>query len=94
MKYKISQSIKLASQRRTRDRNGKDNNNSYESKRTSWLFEVKRRNEKFYVLIRKRDFKGGKQIAPIDFAEFLRKSDVSKNGGVYYGQFLRNGLHE
>ena len=45
-------------------------------------------------MIRKRDIKGRKHIAPMDFAEYLRKSDVSENGKVYYGRFLRNGLHE
>ena len=71
-----------------------DNNNSYESKKISWSFEVKRRSEKCYVLIRKRHIKGGKHIAPMDFAEYLRKSDIAENSKVYYGRFLRNGLHE
>ena len=43
---------------------------------------------------KKRHVKGEKHIAPIDFAENLKKSDVSKNSKVYYGQFLRNRLHE
>ena len=31
----------------------------------------------------------------MDFAEYLRKSDVSENSKFYfYGQFLQNGLHE
>ena len=32
----------------------------------------------------------------MNFAEQLRKSDVSGNGKVYfyYGRFLQNGLHE
>ena len=30
----------------------------------------------------------------MDFAEYLRKSDVSENCKVYYDQFLWNGLHE
>ena len=30
----------------------------------------------------------------MDFAEYLRKSDVSENSKIYYGRFLRNGLHE
>ena len=30
----------------------------------------------------------------MDFAEYLRKSDVSENSKVYYGQFLRNRLPE
>ena len=33
-----------------------------------------------------------KHIALIDFAEYLRKSDVSENSKVYYDQFLPNGL--
>ena len=49
---------------------------------------------KYYVLIRKRDIKSGKHIAPMDFAEYLRKSGVSESSKVYYGRFLRNGLHE
>ena len=36
-----------------------------------------------------------KYITPMDFAEHLIKSDVSeKSSKVYYGRFLRNGLHE
>ena len=30
----------------------------------------------------------------MDFVEHLRKSDVSENSKIYYGRFLRNGLHE
>ena len=31
----------------------------------------------------------------MNFAEYLRKSDVSEeNSKVYYGLFLRNGLHD
>ena len=30
----------------------------------------------------------------MDFAECLRKPDVSENIKVYYGRFLRNGFHE
>ena len=41
-----------------------------------------------------RHIKSGKCITPMSFAEHLRKSDVSKYGKVYYGRFLRNGLHE
>ena len=33
----------IQSQRRTRERNGKDNNNSYESKKISWSFEVNKK---------------------------------------------------
>ena len=46
------------------------------------------------VLIRKRHIKVGKHIALMDFTEYLRESDVSENSKVYYGRFLRNGLHE
>ena len=30
----------------------------------------------------------------MNFAEHLRKSEVSENRKVYYGRFLRNGHHE
>ena len=30
----------------------------------------------------------------MDFREYLRKSGVSENSKVYYGQFLQNGFHE
>ena len=30
----------------------------------------------------------------MNFAEHLRKSDVSENSKVYYGRFVQNGLHE
>ena len=30
----------------------------------------------------------------MDFAKYLRKSDVSENSKVYYGQFLRTELDE
>ena len=53
-----------------------------------------RRSKESCALIRKRHIKGGEHIAPMDFAEYLRKSDVSENSKVYYGRFLRNGLHE
>ena len=53
----------------------------------------KRRSEIGYVLIKKRHIKGEKHIAPMDFAEYLRKSDISENRKFYYGRFLRNGLH-
>ena len=38
--------------------------------------------------------KGEKHIAPMDFAEHLKKSYVSEDRKVYYGPFLQNGLHE
>ena len=43
---------------------------------------------------KKRHIKGGKHIAAMDFAEYLRKLDVSENIKVYDDRFLRNGLHE
>ena len=30
----------------------------------------------------------------MDFTKYLRKSYVLENSKVYYGRFLRNGLHE
>ena len=42
--------------------------------------------------LQKRHIKGEKHIAQIDFAEHLRKSDVSENSKIYYGRFLQNGL--
>ena len=38
--------------------------------------------------------KGEKHDDSMNFAEYLRKLDVSENGKVYYVRFLRNGLHE
>ena len=38
--------------------------------------------------------KDRKHIAPMDFAEHLTKSDVLEKHKVYYGRFLRNGLHK
>ena len=43
----------------------------------------------------KDTFSGEKYIIPRDFAKHLIKSNVSeKSSKVYYGRFLRNGLHE
>ena len=67
----------------TRDWKGKDNNNSYKSKKISCSFKVKRRSKKCYIL-----------IAAMDFEECLRKSDVSENGKSYYSRFLQNGPRE
>ena len=55
---------------------------------------IKEEPKKCSVLIKKRHIKGGDYITPMDFAEHLRKSDVSENSKVCYGRFLRNGLHE
>ena len=38
---------------------------------------------KCYVLIQKRHTKCEKQIAQMDFQDYLRKSDVSENSKVY-----------
>ena len=35
-----------------------------------------------------------KHIAPMNFAENFKKSDVSENSKIYYGRFLRTGIHE
>ena len=53
----------------------------------------RKRSGKCYVLI-KKDISNKKHIAQMDFAEYLRKSEGSENSKVYYGRFLRNGLHE
>ena len=50
------------------------------------MFEVKR-SKKCYVLIRKRYIKGEKHIAPMDFAEYLRKSDVSETAKFIMADF-------
>ena len=55
---------------------------------------IKEESKKCYVLIKKRLIKGEKDITPMNFAEHLRKSDVSENSKVYYVQFLQNGIHE
>ena len=55
---------------------------------------IKEEPKKCSVLIKKRHIKGGDYITLMDFAEHLRKSDVSENSKVCYGRFLRNGLHE
>ena len=61
------------------------------------MYNLKHRNKKQaknVMIKKKRHIKGEKHIAQMDFAKYLRKSDVSENSKVYYGQFLRNGLHE
>ena len=54
----------------------------------------KRRNKKYYALIKKRHTKSEKYITPMDFAEHLRKSDFWENRKVYDGPLLRNGLQD
>ena len=39
----------------------------------------KRKSKKCYVLIKKRHIKSEKYVTPVDFAEHLRKSDLSEN---------------
>ena len=46
------------------------------------------------LYLSKRHIKGEHHITQMDFAEHLRKSDVSESSKDYYGRFLRNGLHE
>ena len=81
---KINELIKLANQsiqRRTRDRNGKDNNKSYFSKqKISWSFK---RSKKCYVLIFKRRLmKEEKDIAPVQgiLQNFLENQAVQRTG--------------
>ena len=91
----ISQSVKLASQRRNRDRSGKDNKNSYFWKtKTKLVVRTIAIKEECYVLKKKKMHRSEKSVTPMGFAKYLRKLDVSENSKVYYGRFLRNGLHE
>ena len=46
------------------------------------------------IWLAERYTEGRNPIAPMDFAEYLRKSGVSDNSKVYYDRFLPNGLHE
>ena len=46
------------------------------------------------IRVGKRNIKGEKHIAQMDFAEYLRISDVSENSKAYYSRFLRYGFHE
>ena len=86
----------LASQKHTRDRSSQDNNNSFESKQQVGRSKDrnKRRSKKCQALIKKRHIKGRKYVAPINFAEYLNKLEISENSKVYYEQFLQNRLHE
>ena len=54
---------------------------------------IKLANQSINSIFTKRHIKGEKHIAQMDFAEKLRKSDVSENRKVCYGRFLRNGFH-
>ena len=44
--------------------------------------------------IKKGPMTGEKQIPSIDFAIYLRKSDVSENSKAYHGWLLRKWVHE
>ena len=52
--------------------------------------EIKEEAKNVMILVKKRHIKGEKHIAPMDFGEYLRKSDVSENSKFYYRRFLRN----
>ena len=41
-----------------------------------------------------KDISKVNNIAQMDLAEYLRKSDVLQNSKSYYHQLLRNGLHK
>ena len=58
-----------------------------------WSIEIKK-TENVMIRFQKRHIKGEKHIVQMDFAEYVRKTDASENNKVYYGRFLRNGLHE
>ena len=45
-------------------------------------------------MVKVKHINGKKHKTLMDFAEHLRKSEVSENRKVYYGRFLRNGHHE
>ena len=52
---------------------------------TEHLRWLKKKKQKIcYTLIKKIHIKGEKHITPMDFAEDLRKSDVSENSKVCY----------
>ena len=52
--------------------------------------EIKEEAKNVMILVKKRHIKGEKHIAPMDFGEYPRKSDVSENSKFYYRRFLRN----
>ena len=43
-------------------------------------------------LTRKRHIKGAKHIVPMDFAEYLRKSDVSENKSLLWAISMKRTL--
>ena len=83
---------------RTYDRNSKDNSDSYFWKqKISWSLEIEKKKKKGKMPcfdLKVNIWKVKKHIAPMDFVEYPRKTDVSENREVYYGRFLGNGLHE
>ena len=46
------------------------------------------------VLIKKEILKVKNTLRQWILPNILKKSDISENSKVYYGRFLRNGLHE
>ena len=70
--------------------------NIFESKKSVGRLKHRNKKEAKNVMIRvgKRNIKGEKHIAQMDFAEYLRISDVSENSKAYYSRFLRYGFHE
>ena len=55
--------------------------------------EIEKEAKEVMFWFTKRHIKG--ENNQMDFAEYLRKSDVSENSKFYfYGRFLQNGLHE
>ena len=42
----------------------------------------------------KRQIIDKKHIVPIDFVDYLRKSDVLENSEIYFGRFVPNRFHE
>ena len=70
--------------------------NIFESKKQVGRLKHINKKEAKNVMIRfaKKNIKGEKHIAQMDFAEYLRKSDVSGNRKAYYSRFLRYGFHE
>ena len=54
----------------------------------------KRRTKKMLDFDQKEDIKTEKYITPMEFAEYIRKADVSENSKIYCGRFQPNGLHE
>ena len=56
--------------------------------------QIKRESKSVMIIFLKKHIKGEKHISQMNFAEYLRKSNVSGNNKVYYDRFLRNGFHE